>query len=80
MSQKDDLQEIKLVYGVVLSLRSLCAKLSPFDQSASRQPFRAYATKNYKLHYHETPTGLKIVLLTDVHAAGALDLMQVAGI
>ncbi|CAG8535707.1 9739_t:CDS:2 [Funneliformis mosseae] len=53
-------EEAKLVYGVVFSLRNFVKKLS-----GSQDGFLAYKTSNYKLHYYETPTGLKFVMNTD---------------
>ncbi|TPX56236.1 hypothetical protein PhCBS80983_g04694 [Powellomyces hirtus] len=57
-------EEAKLVYGVVFSLRNLVSKLSAKPGSDG---FISYRTSTYKLHYFETPTGLKFVLNTDPH-------------
>ncbi|KAI8390337.1 Sybindin-like family-domain-containing protein [Blakeslea trispora] len=46
-------EEAKLVYGVVLSLRNFVRKLS------------GKQTSTYRLHYYETPTGLKFVMNSD---------------
>ncbi|CAG8444556.1 8269_t:CDS:2 [Diversispora eburnea] len=54
-------EESKLVYGVILSLRNFVRKLS-----GSQDGFLSYRTSNYKLHYYETPTGLKFVINTDI--------------
>ncbi|KAL5485427.1 BET5 [Sanghuangporus weigelae] len=53
-------EEAKLVYGVILSLRSTIKKLSKRDEN-----FTAYRTSTYKLHLYETPSQYKFVLLTD---------------
>ncbi|KAK2463240.1 hypothetical protein APHAL10511_004895 [Amanita phalloides] len=53
-------EEGKLVYGVVLSLRSMIKKLSGRDE-----PFVAYKTSTYKLHFYETLTGYKFIMLSD---------------
>ncbi|CAG8440823.1 2162_t:CDS:2 [Ambispora leptoticha] len=53
-------EEAKLVYGVVFSLRNFVRKLS-----GSQDGFLSYRTSHYKLHYYETPTGLKFVINTD---------------
>ncbi|PUU80549.1 Longin-like domain-containing protein [Tuber borchii] len=58
LSVQDD---AKLVFGVVFSLRNMVRKLSGPDDS-----FISYRTGSYKLHYYETATNLKFVLLTDV--------------
>ncbi|TPX31973.1 hypothetical protein SmJEL517_g04798 [Synchytrium microbalum] len=54
-------EESKLVYGVILSLRNMVSKLT----GKSSEGFIAYKTSAYKLHYFETPTGLKFVMNTD---------------
>jgi len=53
-------EEAKLVYGVVLSLRNMIKKLSGRDDQ-----FVNYRTNAYKLHLFETPTGYKLVMLSD---------------
>ncbi|KAI8061077.1 Sybindin-like family-domain-containing protein, partial [Gongronella butleri] len=57
-------EEAKLVYGVILSLRNFVRKLTEQDG------FISYRTTTYRLHYYETPTGLKFVLNTDPHTEG----------
>ncbi|WVO24140.1 uncharacterized protein IAS62_005504 [Cryptococcus decagattii] len=54
-------EEAKLVYGVLISLRSMVKRLSGRDD----EPFTSYTTPQYKLHLFETPTGFKFVLLSD---------------
>lgn len=51
----------KLVFGLVFSLRNLVAKLGGPDDT-----FLSYRTGEYKLHYYETPTRMKFVMLTDI--------------
>ncbi|EJD02714.1 TRAPP complex subunit bet5 [Fomitiporia mediterranea MF3/22] len=58
-------EEVKLVYGVILSLRTMMKKLSKRDEN-----FTSYRTSSYKLHLYETPTLYKFVLLTDPKAEG----------
>ncbi|KAI9286801.1 Sybindin-like family-domain-containing protein, partial [Umbelopsis sp. AD052] len=53
-------EEAKLVYGVVLSLRNFVRKLS-----GKQDGFISYKTSAYKLHYYETPTGLKFIINSD---------------
>ncbi|KAA8916817.1 hypothetical protein TRICI_000936 [Trichomonascus ciferrii] len=55
-STQDD---AKLIFGIVFSLRNMVRKLTDEDG------FVSYNTTKYKLHYFETPTNLKFVLLTD---------------
>ncbi|ODN80667.1 hypothetical protein L202_02844 [Cryptococcus amylolentus CBS 6039] len=53
-------EESKLVYGVLISLRSMVKRLSGRDEA-----FTSYSTPQYKLHLFESPTGYKFVLLSD---------------
>ncbi|KAJ9627312.1 Trafficking protein particle complex subunit BET5 [Taxawa tesnikishii (nom. ined.)] len=57
LSTEDD---AKLIFGTVFSLRRLVRQLGGEDDS-----FLSYRTGEYKLHYFETPTSLKFVMLTD---------------
>ncbi|KAF2474265.1 snare-like protein [Lindgomyces ingoldianus] len=57
MSHADD---EKLIFGLVFSLRNMVQKLGGDDDT-----FLAYRTGEYKLHYYETPTRMKFVMLTD---------------
>ncbi|KAI9799704.1 MAG: hypothetical protein M1825_004439 [Sarcosagium campestre] len=57
LSAKDD---ARLVFGTVFSLRNMVRKLGGPDDN-----FISYRTGHYKLHYYETPTNLKFVMLTD---------------
>ncbi|KAF2012711.1 snare-like protein [Aaosphaeria arxii CBS 175.79] len=57
MSHADD---EKLIFGLVFSLRNMVQKLGGEDDT-----FLSYRTGEYKLHYYETPTRMKFVMLTD---------------
>ncbi|EPS27316.1 Transport protein particle subunit bet5 [Penicillium oxalicum] len=50
----------KLVFGTVFSLRNMVRKLGGDDDN-----FVSFSTSQYKLHYYETPTNIKFVMLTD---------------
>lgn len=56
--------DAKLIFGVIFSLRNMVARLGGPDDE-----FISYRTQEYKLHYYETPTRLKFVMLTDVRSA-----------
>ncbi|KAM0804620.1 Longin-like domain-containing protein [Usnea florida] len=57
LSAEDD---AKLVFGTIFSLRNMVKKLGGPDDN-----FISYRTGHYKLHYYETPTSLKFVMVTD---------------
>lgn len=73
-------EEAKLVYGVVISFRSIARKLGlkqksllsslalhpqKADGPKSADGFVSYKTSAYRLHYFESPSLLKFVLTTD---------------
>lgn len=75
LSAEDD---AKLVFGTIFSLRNMVRKLGgPEDKYVFTRPrelrgkaltatsFMSYRTGHYKLHYYETPTSLKFVMVTD---------------
>lgn len=55
-----DADDARLVFGTVYSLRNMVRKLGGEEDS-----FVSFRTGEYKLHYYETPTSLKFVMLTD---------------
>ncbi|OKL61670.1 hypothetical protein UA08_02772 [Talaromyces atroroseus] len=52
--------DAKLIFGTVFSLRNMARKLGGEDDS-----FICYRTSQYQLHFYETPTNIKFVMLTD---------------
>jgi hypothetical protein len=66
-------EEFKLVYGMLLSLRSFATRLSAKDEN---QMLRGFRTSAYKMNYLETHTSLKFVLNTDPDAVGIEDLLH----
>ena len=57
LSAQDD---AKLIFGTIFSLRNMVRKLGGDEDN-----FISYRTGQYKLHYYETPTNIKFVMLTD---------------
>ncbi|KAF2404639.1 putative TRAPP complex subunit [Trichodelitschia bisporula] len=57
LSREDD---AKLIFGAIFSLRKLVQRLGGEDNH-----FLSYRTGEYKLHYYETPTRMKFVMVTD---------------
>nr|KAF6305579.1 trafficking protein particle complex 1 [Pipistrellus kuhlii] len=56
-------EEFKLMYGMLFSIRSFVSKMSPLDI-------------RYKLHYYETPTGIKVVMNTDLGVGPIRDVLH----
>lgn len=66
-------QELKLTFGMIHSINSFVARMSPTD---FKDGFLSYTTSAYKLHFFETSTGLKFVLLTDVNIGNMRELLR----
>ncbi|EGE82875.2 hypothetical protein RJZ56_002027 [Blastomyces dermatitidis] len=65
--------DAKLIFGTVFSLRNMVRKLGGDDDN-----FICYRTSQYKLHYYETPTNIKFIMLTDVKSGSMrLALQQI---
>uniref|UniRef100_A0A7S4P1M2 Trafficking protein particle complex subunit n=1 Tax=Paramoeba aestuarina TaxID=180227 RepID=A0A7S4P1M2_9EUKA len=60
-------EEQKLMFGLIYSLKSFVSKSSP----QTGDTFKYYKTSTYKLHFFESLTGIKFILLTE---PGAGDL------
>lgn len=66
-------QEFKLMYGMIFSIKSFISRMS---DKTSKDSFVSYKTSQYKLHYYESPTGIKIILNTDVNVGRLQDTLQ----
>jgi hypothetical protein len=67
-------EEFKLLFGLCWSLKALSAAIDP--QSKERKQmgtpmkigegcsFKSFSTNAYKLHFYETPSGIKLILTT----------------
>ena len=66
-------EEFKLTYGMLFSLKSFVSRISPVDPKDS---FLSYKTNRYKMHLYETPTGLKIIMNTDVSTATVSEFLH----
>mmetsp|Transcript_22951 Transcript_22951/g.91820 ORF Transcript_22951/g.91820 Transcript_22951/m.91820 type:complete len:142 (+) Transcript_22951:66-491(+) len=54
-------EHCKLMFGMLFELKNFCTKLSPRDAA---NPPKYYVTPYYALHYFDTSTGLRFILLT----------------
>ncbi|KAH6684178.1 Longin-like domain-containing protein [Halenospora varia] len=68
LSAQDD---AKLIFGTIFSLRNMVRKLGGPDDS-----FISYRTGQYKLHYYETPTSIKFVMLTDTQTLNMRNVLH----
>ncbi|KAK6061036.1 Sybindin-like family protein [Cooperia oncophora] len=66
-------EEFKLMFGMLVSLRSFSERLSSKD---GHQLVRYFKTSSYRMNYMETPTGLKMVMNTDPSAVGIPELIR----
>ncbi|CAI4229265.1 unnamed protein product [Auanema sp. JU1783] len=66
-------EEFKLMFGMLLSLKSFSERLTPRD---GNHTVKFYRTSTYKMNFLETTTGLKMVLNSDPGANGMPELMR----
>ncbi|KAK5663966.1 hypothetical protein OQA88_178 [Cercophora sp. LCS_1] len=63
--------DAKLIFGTVFSLRNMVRKLGGEDDA-----FISYRTGQYKLHYYETASSLRMVMLTDTAAPSMRNVLH----
>eukprot|EP00898_Chlorokybus_atmophyticus_P003556 jgi/Chlat1/4200/Chrsp27S04293 len=66
----------KLLFGLLFSLASFVAKIDPVTGSKGTCSFHSFTTNVYKLHYMDTPSGLKFVLMTTPQVGDMRDALQ----
>ncbi|CAL8470891.1 g10433 [Coccomyxa elongata] len=72
-----------MMFGLFFSLKTFAAAMDPRTDTKSQLgaplrigescTFRSFRTNNYKLHFLESPSGIKIVLNTDPNAGDLRD-------
>jgi len=65
-------EEFKLMYGMIFSIKSFTSRLSPSDM---KEGFLNFTTSKYKLHFFETPSGLKFIMNTDLNVGSMKDVL-----
>ena len=63
--------DAKLIFGTVFSLRNMVRKLGGDDDA-----FISYRTAQYKLHFYETASNLRFVMLTDTAAMSMRNVLH----
>ncbi|CAD5122077.1 DgyrCDS10528 [Dimorphilus gyrociliatus] len=61
------------MYGMTFSLKSFCNRISPTDPNIG---FTSFKTSQYKLHFYETPSGLKFIMTTDLQIQGDIRFLM----
>eukprot|EP01067_Filipodium_phascolosomae_P002311 Filipodium_phascolosomae@DN2362_c0_g1_i2.p2 len=64
--------EQKLISGLLFSMRAFAQKIAP----AKTETIDSFTTRYYKLHLLQTPTGYKLVLVTDPGVMDQLELLR----
>jgi len=69
--------EKKLVFGLLFSAKAFVNKMAPrkLDETEN-EPLYSFTTKDYKLHYLETLTGLRFAMTTAPSVGRIIEVLQ----
>ncbi|GAM29007.1 hypothetical protein SAMD00019534_121830, partial [Acytostelium subglobosum LB1] len=68
-------EEQKLLFGMLYSLKSFLSKSSPRPMDPSTA-FHCFKTTTYKLHFYETLSSVKFIILTDPNTPDLRDELK----
>lgn len=60
-------QEFKQMFGLITEIKSFVSKMAPGDL---KDGFTGFRTNSYRLNYYETPSGVKLILNTEINTTG----------
>ena len=66
-------EETKTLFGLFFTMNQFAMKMDPMKGALGDNHFRAFRTNNYKFHFYETKTGLRLLLTTE---PGCADLHE----
>eukprot|EP00244_Chara_vulgaris_P009615 TRINITY_DN4151_c0_g1_i2.p1 TRINITY_DN4151_c0_g1~~TRINITY_DN4151_c0_g1_i2.p1 ORF type:complete len:155 (-),score=8.92 TRINITY_DN4151_c0_g1_i2:281-745(-) len=79
-------EDQKLMFGLLFSLKSFTTKMDPISDNKTAlgapQPsgqgssFRSFRTNTYKLNFMESPSGIKLVLITEPRVGDLRDTLR----
>uniref|UniRef100_A0A6U0AXL5 Trafficking protein particle complex subunit n=1 Tax=Ostreococcus mediterraneus TaxID=1486918 RepID=A0A6U0AXL5_9CHLO len=72
----DEETEHKTLFGLFFTLKDFAKQLDPLGGAEGPCNFYAFTTNNYKLHFFETATGLRLLLTTDESAGDLRAFMK----
>ena len=73
---RNDADDRKNLFGLFFTLKQFALKLDPTPNDGEGCSFHAFRTNNYKLHFLETATGLRLLLFTDPSAGDMRECMS----
>ncbi|CEP01506.1 Trafficking protein particle complex subunit [Plasmodiophora brassicae] len=67
----------RTTFGLLFALKAFANQLTPIMLGElENEPIRSFCTEDYKLHYLETPTGLRFIMITDTDVGDQRETLQ----